>query len=143
MTRPDQNLTKLKEALHFLKILTANYQQVKRQAEGMVRIKSNQIDFQRQIIKTLSRYESHGNKFLKDLQRPDAAPLNFINQVNFAAEKDPVQQLASKLLNPFTQVLYWVRGEIYDAQSLTAAIIQRATTNVAAVSKLRNKLTNQ
>lgn len=41
MTRPDQNLTKLKEALHFLKILTANYQQVKRQAEGMVRIKSN------------------------------------------------------------------------------------------------------
>lgn len=77
------------------------------------------------------------------MQRPDAAPLNFINQVNFAAEKDPVQQLASKLLNPFTQVLYWVRGEIYDAQSLTAAIIQRATTNVAAVSKLRNKLTNQ
>ena len=38
---------------------------------------------------------------------------------------------------------YWVRGEIYDVQCLTAAITHRTTTTVAQVTKLRNKITNQ
>lgn len=43
--------------MQLMKILNNNYNLLKKQAFGMIQIKNNQIDYQKQIIKTLSRYE--------------------------------------------------------------------------------------
>lgn len=65
----NENCEKLEQTLQLMKILNNNYCLLKKQAFGMIQIKNNQIDYQKQIIKTLSRYELQSQKFIRDFNQ--------------------------------------------------------------------------
>ena len=83
----------------------------------MIQIKTNQIDYQKQMVSVLQRYEDKSNQLYKDII------LSSENAVMGASLLDDdfvsnIQMSILKLSNPYTNIFYWVKGEINDVIAL-------------------------
>jgi hypothetical protein len=63
----DDNIESLENTLSFLKTLILNYTSLKKQVFGMIQVKSNQVDYQKQMVSVLQRYEEKSNALYKDI----------------------------------------------------------------------------
>ena len=62
-----ESIKKLEETQVWLKKLMTQYNALKKQVFGMIQVKNNQNEYQRQIVQVLSRYEEKSAELYKDV----------------------------------------------------------------------------
>ena len=98
-------------------------------------VKVSNISSNKILLGLITKYEELN---LKNYNEGDEDAYVFNNPHAPSPIKDQLEHMADNLKNPFEDMYYWCKGEIYDLQALQQAVIQKETIE-KSLKKHENK----
>ena len=116
-----------------------HYKDIKNKIVVLMESKSQAMSYQKTIVNSFARYEERNFAYISD--RPEMTVKALQRMIIGGQQNELMKDFAKtseQMQNPFTQIFYWVKGQVADIKAMRDALVSRDNI-LNVIQKIKTK----